>query len=507
MLKSAVGKLSDSDLAKIRNHSLGMKKNGHSLSFKACVERYLESGENAEIKAKIKAFEEYFDGIRTLAEFSGAGEILSKILRDSGLDLEIACRPLGTHRLARINRFIAESTPDGTPLSVGEFLDRIENADKSITLSEISGNNAVRVMSMHSSKGLEFPIVILAGLHRQFNAMDDRQELLISRANGICVYAFDEEAKTKRSTVARAYFKELSALSRIDEEARVFYVAMTRAQARLHLVSTREITDTKEKYSHIAVNHFSDFLCLNEMNSIFYEQEDVSYTGDRSYQTVRLDEAKPSLVKLIKSNLSFDYPDKVSSLLPVKSSVTTVNERHNGEKGAKSVAPHLELNNDLDKKERGVAYHKFLELCDFSDKNANNQLIRLLSQGNITESQAKLLDERLLEKILSHGIFDELISYKLYKEQPFMTTFSARELYGDDCDSKVLVQGIIDLLAVKDGEVIIVDYKTSAHSSERLKRDYEMQLYLYKKAVEKCLKLKVKGVYILSLITGELVEL
>ena len=113
----------------------------------------------------------------------------------------------------------------------------------------------------------------------------------------------------------------------------------------------------------------------------------------------------------------------------------------------------------------------------------------------------------MLEKILSLPVWELLNGYKLYKEQPFITSFTARELYGDDSDGEILVQGIIDLLAVKDGKVIIVDYKTSDHSAERLKKDYEMQLSLYKKAVEKCLKLKVEKTFILSLKTGELINL
>ena len=100
-----------------------------------------------------------------------------------------------------------------------------------------------------------------------------------------------------------------------------------------------------------------------------------------------------------------------------------------------------------------------------------------------------------------------LKGYKLYLEQPFLTNFTARELYGDDTDAPILIQGIIDLIAVKDGKAILVDYKTSAHSAERLKKDYSMQLSLYKKAIEKCLNLEVEKSYILSLITGELVEM
>ena len=112
----------------------------------------------------------------------------------------------------------------------------------------------------------------------------------------------------------------------------------------------------------------------------------------------------------------------------------------------------------------------------------------------------------MLGKILSHSLWDRLKGYKLYKEQPFLSTFTANELYGVDSLAEILIQGIIDLMAVKENEVILVDYKTSDHDATRLKKEYKTQLLLYKKAIEKGLKLTVKEVYILSLKTGELIS-
>ena len=87
-----------------------------------------------------------------------------------------------------------------------------------------------------------------------------------------------------------------------------------------------------------------------------------------------------------------------------------------------------------------------------------------------------------------------------------MSDFTAQELYGENSDAKILVQGIIDLLAVDGEKAIIIDYKLSSHSEERLKKDYATQLKIYKMAVEKTLKLKVEKTYILSLKTGSLIE-
>ena len=145
-------------------------------------------------------------------------------------------------------------------------------------------------------------------------------------------------------------------------------------------------------------------------------------------------------------------------------------------------------------------------MCDFNAKNADNQLIDLLNSGKLSQDEVKLLDSSLLYKILSLPLWDRLEEYKLYKEQPFITEFSARELYGEDSDAQILVQGIIDLLAVKENSAIIIDYKLSSKNEDSLAKDYQTQLKLYKMAVEKGLNLKVENTYILSLKTGQMIE-
>ncbi len=157
--------------------------------------------------------------------------------------------------------------------------------------------------------------------------------------------------------------------------------------------------------------------------------------------------------------------------------------------------------------EKGNAYHKFMQYCDFSAKNANNELIRLLSQNVLSESEAAMLSIEPLEKVLSLEIFEALKSYELYREQPFIVPIAANEAGAWQSDREILVQGVIDLLAVKGDEAIIIDYKTSSHGKEQLKRDYAAQLNVYALAVEKALKLKVKEKLIINLLSGEVVEI
>ncbi|MBQ8726123.1 MAG: UvrD-helicase domain-containing protein [Clostridia bacterium] len=525
VLKSAVGNVSDEELAKIRRFGLDEIKSKEKPSFLDCLEVYQKNGTDVLLRQKLLAFDEYFSKIRVLSEFMGAGELIAKVLRETGLDYQIASKPLGKIRLSRVERFIAESTPDGKKLTIAEFLDKINSADTFTANSEVSGSDSVKVMSMHGSKGLEFPVVIIPGLHKKFNAVDDRAEVLFSRKNGLAVYHYDEDTRKKTPTLANVFFKQSASLERANEEARVFYVAMTRAKSRLHLVSTSEIQDSRAEEKFVLAKKFTDFLSLKDMPVITYAQSSLKTPNDFNIKQVVLNEGRQSLTDLIYNNLSFAYPHQKDVTLPVKTSVTAINARQveMAKRATEDFAfPHfaeeLSAEEDLldfsaplkvkeDRQKQGVAYHRFLQLCDFNDKNADNQLIGMLNAGLIEKSQAELLNVNDLNGVLALPVWDTLKGYKLYKEQPFMTYFSARELYGDDTDAKILVQGIIDLLAVKDGKVILIDYKFSDHLADRLKKDYQTQLSLYKKAIEKCLKLRVEKTFILALPSGLCVEI
>lgn len=509
VLKSAIGKVTEEELAQIRAFGLQNIKQVEKPSFLECVEAYAKNGDDQTLKNKIVLFKDYFDRIRILSEFLGAGELLAKIMRETGLDLEIAGRNLGKIRMARVERFIAESVSQGKALSTSEFLDKILSSEGFNATSEVAGTNAVKVMSMHSSKGLEYPIVIIPGLDKVFNTQDDIQRILFSRKHGLAVYHYDEQTRERSSTLARTFFKKAAALERANEEARVFYVAMTRAKVRLHLVTTKEVKAVHKENDYLSTVNFTDFLSLKDMPVQSHAQSELSLGEDRTVKTVKLTAGKQSLIDLIYKNLTFTYPYETDVGLPLKSSVTTVNARHREEQapvlGDARKKPHFESEEDVLAK--GTAYHKFLEVCDLSNKNANNQLISLLNDGKLEKEDVKMLDPNLLDKILALPIWDKLDGYKLYREQPFLTNFTARELYGEDSDAPILIQGIIDLIAVCGDKAILVDYKTSAHTAEQLKKDYSMQLNLYKKAIEKCLNLVVENTYILSLITGELVEI
>ena len=116
------------------------------------------------------------------------------------------------------------------------------------------------------------------------------------------------------------------------------------------------------------------------------------------------------------------------------------------------------------------------------------------------------MNKNTLNKIVSLPVFDEMKGYKTYREQTFEAFFNADEIGYEGTKTEVLVQGVIDLLAIKNDEAIIIDYKASKRNAETLLKKYGTQLSLYKKAVEKSLRIKVRKCMLLNVFTGELIE-
>ena len=495
-LKSEIGKLDDEDLAEIRRPYVGGNK-----TFAECVALYEKDG-NSPLKEKLTAFREYFEKIRLLAEFKGADEILTQILKDTGLDLEIAAMPLGEVRLQRVESFIAESVVGGKALSVNEFLKRIETDSKDMNFAPKGGADTVKVMTIHASKGLEYPIVIIAGISRAFSRQDRVGEILSDRSFGLALKAYDEEKKTCYETVARDFLKEKNKTDGIKEEARVFYVAMTRAKCKLHLVCDGKIKDEPSVYDFVSANSYADFLCTRDMKTVRHDRAALCATEKQEASKVFVGEGRQPLADKILAAISFNYPFAGDTALKIKSAVTKI-----AEDSAGAPAPALADEEPAYSKfgssaEKGTTYHKFMQYCDF-DRDAKSELARLVKENVLSAEEEKLLNASALETVLSLDVIKRLNGYTLYREQPFMAFFAPNEIGENGENGKTLVQGVIDLLAVKGDEAIIIDYKASRRSAAQLVNDYAVQLDLYAKAVERTLGLKVKDKIIINLLSGE----
>ena len=504
LLKSSAGGLDEADLAKIRKPY--PRRQGKT--FKECADDYEIHGDDEIIKSKLKNFREYFEKIRLLAEFKGAGEILTEILTEKGLDLEISAMPLGSIRMRRVERFISESVQGGKNLSVADFLKRVEDAPETLSISLTANDFAVRAMSIHASKGLEFPIVIIAGIDRRFYFDDSTAEIAISRSKGIALKSYDENEMTYSSSIARAYLKKVENYSCVKEEMRILYVAMTRAQSRLHLVSDKPIGRTVTEFDFINAKSYADFISSRDFKTVVHQKEDLKASERTKVQSALIGQGRRSLTDKILSDLKFVYPHTAATALPVKEAVTKIVMESKTETNDLPFTPVLA--DDSIKPvstTEGSIYHLFMENCDFFGDSVEKQIEKMVSNGVLSEIQAATLSREKLQNTLSSPLLADIKDYDIYREQPFIAPFKASEIKEGDCEDKILVQGVIDLLAVKGDEAIVIDYKTSSSGIKTLAARYKTQLDVYAAAVEKALGLKIKGKFILNLLTSEFIAL
>jgi ATP-dependent helicase/nuclease subunit A len=206
----------------------------------------------------------------------------------------------------------------------------------------------------------------------------------------------------------------------------------------------------------------------------------------------------------MKRSFATAYPHIADTILPLKYSVTSAVEQGKDE----LVATYVLFDGETTDTEKGNIAHKVLEHFDFySEESVKVQAEKMVASGIISSSELAKINLVRLENALNSGAFNQTKNATLYREKSFLVQIPAKTLIGMDSKENILLQGVIDLLVVKDECAYIIDYKYSALDKQSLKARYEKQLDLYAYAVQKSLNLKVEGKALVNLFTGETVIL
>lgn len=506
-LLSAMGGMNADELSLIR---LAYPKSRDE-AFRVICKQYAEE-KTDKIAEKLKAFFAYYNDIRILSRVVDAGEILSKILSETGMEARILSRQNGVASLRRVQRFLEEATlPE--PLSVHAFLDRLRDLDYEIEYSESGGEDAVKVLTMHSSKGLEYPVVILDNLSMHFHAAD-HDEVIAEEKYGLAPRAFDENKMCKYQTVLRRLCNVRQMEKSIADELNLYYVAMTRAKHTLHLLFEEKLPMADVQYA----KSFAEFTDFSVWQQYIAQSGGEVEPPKQERQTLAFDPDK-KLEQEIMRAFRWEYAHLRYEDLPVKSSATALM------KGNVVAQPEPEFgaaaswqNEYFDEednarnadcasdKDLGVAYHAFLENFDFSllfDENGA-PMSALNLESAIREELARdvdgytLLSVSKLQEILSNPIFKALHGARLYKERQFLVSLPVKETYAKRADfdkskldlhagEEMIFQGAIDLMAVSADKVWIIDYKYSSRNATSLQAHYKPQLDLYRLATAKIL--------------------
>ena len=479
-LLSPIGGFSRDELARIRIACNSAPR----LAFRDCLvsyRMYMRDG----LARKISSFFAKINNYRRLSDVLGAATLIDKILSDTGLGAKYAAG--GGSKLAGVRRLQQEAFSGGGELSLNAFLARIKAAGR-IKADARSSSDSIKVLTMHSSKGLEYPVVIVADIARRFGG-NDFDEMPFDDEYGFAPRAFDTQSKLFRTTVLRRLCSGRARREEIKNELNLFYVACTRAMCNLYV-----LCGDIPKYDPAAFYEADCYAKLLDVTA--YSPEYMSDLADFDGE-----EAGPAIVCEsagdgdVASLFGAVYPYAGSVDLAVKTSASQLMRDEEALAGQAYLPAYLvedEYGEDGDDsplpggRDAGTAYHRYLELCDLSVRDGAGiaaQLEKFVAEGKMTAAQRGLVDVGRLESILSMPAFASAARARVFREREFLCALPASDVYDTDAEDRVLVQGAIDLLAVGEDGINIIDYKFVRLPPEQLKAKYSRQLNLYKKAV------------------------
>ena len=531
-----------------------------------------------DLKSKIESFIEKLEKWRELNNILNLDELIWTIYEDTGFLNYVSLMPNGELRCANLKNLFERAKEYETASFKGlfnfiNFIEKVKSGSSDLGSAKLISEteNVVRIMSIHKSKGLEFPIVFLASTGTSFNLMDLNKDILLHQSYGIGAKYIDYEKQIKYDTLSKKALREKIFEENISEEMRVLYVALTRAKEKLYISA---IIKDCEKYKQNMLDYiniykkengkinpilikkfkrFIDWIMLayfynkNEAENFlkvqYYDKlEILKNTKTQEIEQIDilnyLEENSKNInqedIIKLKNELEFEYKFKELMYIPTKDSVTNIIHKNfskenytlqgDGNILEEEIMIELPKPKFLSKVEeekisasrRGTIVHLCMKNLDFN-KNYNLQDVNLLiedlkNRQIITQKEAESINPYIILKFTKTKIFEELKSAKeFYKEAPFYINVPAKDVMETKLSENILVQGVIDLYYItKDDKLVLLDYKTDfANKGDEaiLINRHKAQLMLYKEALEKALNKKVDKIYIYSTGLGKEIEI
>ena len=544
------GGFTENDLAQIKIATTD------GMPFYVRLQTYLEcatdstAAPNASIAHKIEQILQLFDELRFFSHSATVDEVVLQVLQKTNFQLYVQGLPNGALRLRKMYAFIDELKGAAYAQSIERFLSYLDDTDEVKKEEGISGANAVRIMTMHASKGLEFPIVIVAATETNFN--NDRSSVESNNDLGLATKYYDFSTMRFAGTLGVAACGMFNHVKLQEEEMRLLYVALTRAKFVLNVVGTvREkqlstmpkrvsvanshldwlLTALKHKHGNLqAVAQTVGAESLDEQGEATSAEHGVTESSaEQSTEqsnvaeqitivretSVRATERENLMVEqytdmdAVESQLSYRYPYQNETKMPSKI-VSSALDKEYIDADADGYEPVLIDNND--RNFVGTAYHKVYQYVKFgASKQQIEQAIEgLVREGKVERQYAEQLDVDLIVDTLNNAQLRKLMDgATVYHEMPFMLYVPYNSVAGEEFTDEVMLQGVIDLLIISSDKThaTVVDFKYSTHSVDYLREHYAKQLASYRLAVQKICGIQNVDCYVLSIAENELIKM
>ena len=482
VLRSPIVGLTDRELAMIMAGFKRHADRGQDPGFYGAVRDYMENARD-EVYDKLARFLELLSVLRREATYLPVHRLIYRIFELTGYYDYVSAMPAGKVRQANLNMLVEkaaayEKTSYQSLFDFIRYIDKLKKYDTDFGEAARAGENedTVRIMSIHKSKGLEFPVVFLAGAGKSFNRQDTRGRILIDEELGIATDYFDVENKLKTSTLKKNVLSRRSNLESMGEELRILYVAMTRAKEKLIVTAgDKYLEKHMEKWESLpvptgtgvglpftylsAANSYLDWILMaagSMKNSVTIKQVSIRELVEAETKN-QAEKAETYLkLKVLRESedagrdfgemLNFQYPHQADITLHAKMSVSELKHQGQFTDDAESdFLPAVQKADDqnIDDGEaaeaaeesegifktsgskgvnggalRGTAYHRALELLDFK---------RIAAKADVNEQLKEFLEAKKMDAASLKMIWSE----KLWRF--FCSDIAGRMKHADEC--------------------------------------------------------------------------
>lgn len=550
VLKSAFAGFTDEELAKIRA-GYGRREDGSAKEFydalcAAAQEASQETKPAQETEdagwdglcEKCRLFLQSLEEYRSLAGTLPVHELIHRIYRETGYYDYTSALPGGKKRRRNLDMLLEKAENYSATSYHGLFnftryIEQLKNYETDYgEAAGISGtDDVVRITTIHKSKGLEYPVTIIAGMDGRFNLSDTRESLMLDEELGPACDYVDTKQRIRYPSLKAALIRERMRTEQAGEELRVLYVAMTRARDKL--IMTGRISDYEKKKKEEAgkAGNIAQAVTQQQLllRSGITEKESLLV---HTYEKTALERMEPQKqadgektqdlkdllcrsvsgigeqtdAQELKDRLEASYAHEAETKLKPKVSVSELKAKLITETEFEFVRD-LEENRQTKGAEYGTIVHRAFELLDYGKEEG--EIPEMLPGADEKTMQAV---RGVIAAFRETGLYADMkeaaLSGRLYREQHFMIGLPAEELTpGSGSEELQLLQGIIDAYILAPEGIRLIDYKTDrVESEEKLVSRYALQLSLYARALEQLLRRPVTEKLIYSTCLGKTVR-
>ncbi len=564
VMRSPIGGFSDEDLALIRIHT---KKSSYFID---AISSYANDGEDARLRAHCGGFLSNLRRWRDYTRKKSVAQLIWAIYEETCFYDMMGAIEEGEEAQTNLRLLYERAKQYESAGFKGLFnfityINRLSESKNDLEGAKLVGENhdVVRIMTIHRSKGLEFPYVFLLGAGRDFPVKQDTSVIRMHKQLGFGLPYINYEKHYSQKTRAFELITKINKHEGLSERMRLLYVALTRPREKLYVVVSRyhNSDDTKETVTKswsesltgnkflpstaLSVKGFYSWLCPAALVSpstwrVYYNHiGSMPDSGDIELDATETYTDSSDLRESVYKILDYKYPYSESNTIPSRTSVTQLKELANTDieyepdsrrtSGIDDIAElmfaplHTKPKFLLESTEKpaneiGTLYHLIMSVIDIKavaengPEYAKNELDRLVAEDVVSQSDMRYIDAKKIVSFFETNLAQRMAKSKnIYRERAFQINIPASEydpsLSDRSKDEKIILQGIIDCFFEEDDGFVLFDYKTDKvrNGSEEIREKYEKQLQLYSRAIEELTGKPVKETYLYLFDTNEVV--